>query len=112
MNLPDQNHPVCERLNLEKKKRIKKIKVKKCVSVTDEVLRKKRERERERERVLWNVLEFGESGREKKKRVRVRVWRRKKGKKKKRNLVRVWRRKKEGKKRKKEEGNAITIFSQ
>ena len=58
--------------------------------------KKKRERERERERVLWNVLEFGESGREKKKRVRVRVWRRKK----------------EGKKRKKEEGNAITIFSQ
>ena len=51
MNLPDQNHPVCERLNLEKKKRIKKIKVKKCVSVTDEVLRKKKkERERERER--------------------------------------------------------------
>ena len=53
MNLPDQNHPVCERLNLEKKKRIKKIKVKKikvkkCVSVTDEVLRKKK-RERERE---------------------------------------------------------------
>ena len=45
---------------------------------------------------MWNVLEFGESGREKKKRVRVRVWRRKK----------------EGKKRKKEEGNAITIFSQ
>ena len=73
MNLPDQNHPVCERLNLEKKKRIKKIKVKKCVSVTDKVLRKKKKRERERERVLWNVLEFGESGREKKKRVRVRV---------------------------------------
>ena len=91
MNLPDQNHPVCGRLNLEKKKRIKKIKVKKCVSVTDEVLRKKKkERERERERVLWNVLEFGESGREKKKRVRVRVWRRKKegkkGKKKKEML--------------------------
>ena len=44
MNLPDQNHPVCEWLNLEKNKRIKKIKVKKCVGVTDEVLR---ERERE-----------------------------------------------------------------
>ena len=73
---------------------------------------KEKKKERERERVLWNVLEFGESGREKKKRVRVRVWRRKKGKKKKGIMVRVWRRKKEGKKRKKEEGNAITIFSQ
>ena len=63
-------------MNLEKKKRIKKIKVKKCVGVTDEVLRERerdKERERERERAWWNVLEFGESGREKKKRVRVRV---------------------------------------
>ena len=53
----------------------------------------------------------------KKKRVRVRVWRRKKeGKKrkkeKKRKKCHVWRIKKEGKKRKKEEGNVITIFSQ
>ena len=58
MNLPDQNHPVCERLNLEKKKRIKKIKVKKCVSVTDEVLRKKkkkREREREFCGTFWSL---------------------------------------------------------
>ena len=99
MNLPDQNHPVCERLNLEKKKRIMKIKVKKCVSVTDEVLRKKK-KERERERVLWNVLEFGESGREKKKRVRVRVWRRKKGKKK-RNYGTCVEEKKRGKKKEK-----------
>ena len=49
MNLPDLNHPICEWLNLEKKKRIKKIKVKKCVGVTDEVLR---ERERERESLV------------------------------------------------------------
>ena len=33
MNLPDLNLPVYEWLNLEKKKRIKKIKVKKCVGV-------------------------------------------------------------------------------
>ena len=76
MNLPDLNHLICEWLNLEKKKRIKKIKVKKCVGVTDEVLREKGERKkRKRKRVLWNVLEFGGSGREKK---------RKEGKKKKR----------------------------
>ena len=56
MNLPDQNHPVCEQLNLEKKKRIKKIKVKKFVSVTDEVLRgKKREREREFCGTFWSL---------------------------------------------------------
>ena len=67
MNLPDLNHPICEWLNLEKKKRIKKIKVKKCVGVTDEVLREKGERKkRNRKRVLWNVLEFGGSGGEKK----------------------------------------------
>ena len=99
MNLLDLNHPICESLNLEKKKRIKKIKVKKCVGVTDEVLREKGERKkRKRKRVLWNVLEFGGSGREKK---------RKEGKKKKKVRVRVWRRKKEGKK----ERNAIIIFS-
>ena len=67
MNLLDLNHPICEWLNLEKKKRIKKIKVKKCVGVTDEVLREKGERKkRKRKRVLWNVLEFGGSGGEKK----------------------------------------------
>ena len=67
LNLPNLNYLVCEWLNLEKKKRIKKIKVKKCVGVTDEVLREKGERKkRKRKRVLWNVLEFGGSGREKK----------------------------------------------
>ena len=77
MNLPDLNLPVCEWLNLEKKKRIKKIKVKKCVGVTDEVLREKgkKKKKRGRKRALWNVLEFGGSGWEKK---------RKEGKKKKR----------------------------
>ena len=41
--------------------------MKKCVGVTDEVLREKGERKkRKRKRVLWNVLEFGGSGREKK----------------------------------------------
>ena len=53
---------------------------------------------------MWNVLEFGESGREKKKRVRVRVWRRKKGKKKKKELWYVCggekKREKKGKKKK------------
>ena len=33
MNLLDLNLPICEWLNLEKKKRIKKIKVKKCMGV-------------------------------------------------------------------------------
>ena len=61
MNLPNLNHLVYEWLNLEKKKRIKKIKVKKCVGVTDEVLRKKKGRRR----ALWSILEFGGSGREK-----------------------------------------------
>ena len=61
--------------------------------LVDKVVREKRERkkekkkkkEREKKRALWNVLEFGGSGREKsgkkekeKKRVRVNVWRRKK----------------------------------
>ena len=59
--------------------------------LVDEVIREKRERKkkkkkkREKKRALWNVLEFGGSGREKsgkkekeKKRVRVHVWRRKK----------------------------------
>ena len=53
--------------------------------IADEVVRENRERkkekkkERERKRALWNVLEFGGSGREKrgkkekKKRIRVRV---------------------------------------
>ena len=62
--------------------------------LVDEVIRerekgrKKIKKERERKRALWNVLEFGGSGREKrgkkekKKRVRVRVWRRKKEEKK------------------------------
>ena len=36
------------------------------MGVTDEVLREKGERKkRKRKRVLWNVLEFGGSGREK-----------------------------------------------
>ena len=67
MNLLDLNHPICEWLNLEKKKRIKKIKVKKCVGVTDEVLREKgkKKKRRGRKRALWNVPEFGGSGREK-----------------------------------------------
>ena len=69
MNLPNLNHLVYEWLNLEKKKRIKKIKVKKCVGVTDEVLRekgkKKKTKRRGRKRALWNVPEFGGSGREK-----------------------------------------------
>ena len=78
MNLPDLNHLVCEWLNLEKKKRIKKIKVKKCVGVIDEVLRKKK---KGRRRALWSILEFGGSDREKK--------RKKKKGKKEGNAVRV-----------------------
>ena len=60
--------------------------------LVDKVVREKRERKKEKKkkrkrkkRALWNVLEFGGSGREKsgkkekeKKRVRVNVWRRKK----------------------------------
>ena len=52
MNLPNLNHLICEWLNLEKKKRIKKIKVKKCVGDTDEVLRergKKKKKKRKKE---------------------------------------------------------------
>ena len=33
MNIPDLNLPICEWLNLKKKKRIKKINVKKCLGV-------------------------------------------------------------------------------
>ena len=46
MNLPDLNHLVCEWLNLEKKKRIKKIKEKKCVGVgcVAECVKESRER--------------------------------------------------------------------
>ena len=67
LNLPNLNHPVCEWLNLEKKKRIKKIKVKKCAGVTDKVLREKGGgKRRGRKRALWKVSEFGGSGRRKK----------------------------------------------
>ena len=62
-NLPDLNHPICEWLNLEKKKIIKKIKVKKCMGVMDEVQKKIGGARR---RAQWNVLEFGGSDREKK----------------------------------------------
>ena len=66
LNLPNLNHLVCEWLNLEKKKRIKDIKVKKCVGDTDEALREKGEKKRRgRKRALWNVSEFRGSGREK-----------------------------------------------
>ena len=83
MNLPDLNLPVCEWLNLEKKKRIKKIKVKKCVGVgcvakcveerrerrkrkktkgeglalvTEEKRKEKKEKEKEREKEKGNGL--------------------------------------------------------
>ena len=68
--------------------------------LAEEVVREKWERNKEnkkRKRALWNVLEFGGSGREK----------RGKKKKKKRVRVRVWRRKKEGKK---EEGKKKEIW--
>ena len=84
--------------------------------------RKKKQKERGRKRALWNVLEFGGSGWEKKRKegkkrkekskgTCVKVIKRggKKGKKE-GNVVHLWRRKKEGKKGKKE-GNAIIIFS-
>ena len=54
--------------------------------LADEVVRENEEKKK-RKRALWNVLEFGGSGREK---------REKKEKKKKRVRVHVWRRKKEG----------------
>ena len=60
-------------------------------------MEKGRKKKIERKRALWNVLEFGGSGREK----------RGKKKKKKRVRVRVWRRKKEGKK---EEGKKKEIW--
>ena len=63
-NLPDLNHLVYEWLNLEKKKRIKKIKVKKCMGVMDEVQKKIGGARR---RAQWNVLEFGGSDRKEKK---------------------------------------------
>ena len=93
MNLPNLNHLVYEWLNLEKKKRIKKIKVKKCVGVTDEVLRekgkkKKKKEEEERElcgmfRSLEEVVGKKRVKNEIKKIVRVHVRRRKKDGKKK-----------------------------
>ena len=67
--------------------------------------RKGRKNKRGRMRALWNILEFGGTGREK----------RGKKEKRKRVRVRVWRRKKEGKKRKKRRKcyhNIFTILSQ
>ena len=76
------------------------------------MLRKKKGRRRalERSGVWRNGREKKKEERriKKKKRVRVRVWSRKKEGKKK---CRVWRIKKDGKKRKKEDENVITIFS-
>ena len=105
MNLPDLNHLVCEWLNLEKKKRIKKIKVKNCVGIIDKVLREKKKKKLCGTFWSWEEVVGKKRGKnEKKKRIRVRVWRRKKKRKKEGNAVRMWRRKKEG--------NTIVIFSQ
>ena len=40
-----------------KKKRIKKIRVKNCMGVAEEVLRKKKKKERRRVRTIWSLEE-------------------------------------------------------
>ena len=50
MNLLDLNHPICEWLNLEKKKRIKKIKVKKCIGVVKRKWRKEEKKKKKKKR--------------------------------------------------------------
>ena len=82
MNLPDLNLPVYEWLNLEKKKRIKKIKVKKCVGVgcvakCVEERRERRKRKKTKGEGLALVAEEKQKekkGKRKRKRKRKRKW--------------------------------------